>query len=179
MVVSVGVSTSGDPAMLIAPVRQAIGKVAPASAVHWTTTMAEEVALEYASSRFYSLIVAVFSLSALAITSVGLFALLSHAAARRMSEMGLRVALGATPRSAAALLLRAGLLPIAAGIAGGLAGGAVAARSIQSLLYGVAPFDAVSFAVAVGCFLAVALAAGAEPARRVMRVDPMTTLRTE
>jgi hypothetical protein len=179
MVLSIGVSTAGDPATMLEPARQAIGRVVPASAVHWTTTMADEVALEYASSRFYSLIVALFSASALAVTSVGLFALLSHAAANRMSEMGLRVALGATPRSAAALLLRAGLLPVAAGIAAGLAGAAAAARSLQTLLYGVAPFDPVSFLTAVLCFLAVALAAGAVPAHRVLRVDPMTTLRTE
>ena len=60
--------------------------------------MEDEIALEYAPSRFYSVIVVMFSLSALLLTSLGLFALLSHAAAQRMSEMGLRLALGATPR---------------------------------------------------------------------------------
>ena len=67
--------------------------------------MDDEIALEYAPSRFYSIIVAVFSVSALLLTTIGLFALLSHAAAQRMSEMGLRLALGATPRAMAALLL--------------------------------------------------------------------------
>jgi hypothetical protein len=94
-VVSVGVWTAGDPSQMIEPVRRAIAAIVPRSAVHWTSTMDDEVALEYEASRFYSLIVAAFSLSALLLTSIGLFALLSHAAAQRMGEMGLRMALGA------------------------------------------------------------------------------------
>ena len=101
--------------------------------------MGDEVALEYASSRFYSIIVVLFSLSALVVTSIGLFALLSHAASRRFGEMGLRLALGATPQSTAALLLKTGLAPIAAGIVAGLAGAVLAACLLQGLLYGVGP----------------------------------------
>jgi predicted permease len=177
--VSVGFSTTGDPTMLIEPARQAISTVAPASAVHWTSTMDDEVALEYASSRFYTLIVGFFSVSALAVTSIGLFALLSRAAARRMSEMGLRVALGATPRTAARLLLTNGFTPVAVGVAVGLLGAVVTARLLQELLYGVLPFDSVSFAAAGTLVVAVALCAGLVPARRILRVDPMTTLRAE
>ena len=177
MVVSIGAATSGDAAAYIAPLRQVINAIAPASAVHWTSAMANEIALEYAPSRFYSVSVVMFSLSALLLTSLGLFALLSHAAAQRMSEMGLRLALGATPRSTAALLLRIGLAPLAAGIAGGLVGAAAAARFMQGMLYGVEPFDLVAFTVAVVTLLAVTLAAGLIPARRVAAVDPFTTLR--
>jgi putative ABC transport system permease protein len=148
-VVSIGVSTDGDPAALIAPVRQVIGAIAPASAVHWVSTMDDEVALEYASSRFYSVIVVVFSASALLLTSIGLFALLSHAAAQRTSEMGLRLALGATPRSTASLLLRTGLLPLAAGVSSGLAGAVVVSRMMQGMLYGVGAFDPIAFSAAV------------------------------
>jgi putative ABC transport system permease protein len=177
MVVSVGAATSGDAASYIGPLRQAINSIVPASAVHWTSAMEDEIALEYAPSRFYSVIVVMFSLSALLLTSLGLFALLSHAAAQRMSEMGLRLALGATPRSTAGLLLRGGLAPLAAGIAGGLAGAAAAARFMQGLLYGVDAFDVVTFVAAVATLLAVTLAAGVIPARRVAAVDPIATLR--
>jgi len=179
MVVSIGVRTPSDPAAMIAPVRGIIGRVAPASAVHWTSTMSDEVALEYASSRFYSIIVVLFSLSALLVTSIGLFALLSHAAARRFGEMGLRLALGATPRSTAALLLRTGVSPLLVGIAGGLIGAALASRLLQGLLYGVGPFDAFAFAAAVISLLAVAAAAALIPARRIAAIDPATSLRAE
>ena len=91
--------------------------------------------------------------------------------------MGLRLSLGATPRSTAALLLRSGLVPLAAGIAGGLAGAAAAARLLQAMLYGVEAFDVVAFTAAVVTLLAVTLAAALIPARRVAAVDPITTLR--
>ena len=176
-VVSIGVSTAGDPAAMIGPIRTVIGGIAPASAVHWTSTMADEVALEYAASRFYAVIVAVFSVSALALTSIGLFALLSHAAAQRTSEMGLRLALGATPLSASALLLRTGLAPLLGGIIAGLGGTILASRFIGAMLYGIAAFDATTFSTAVITLVGVALIAGLIPARRIARVDPITTLR--
>jgi putative ABC transport system permease protein len=178
MVVSIGAATTGDAAAFIAPLRRVVNSIAPASAVHWTSTMDDEIALEYAPSRFYSVIVVMFSLSALLLTSLGLFALLSHAAAQRTSEMGLRLALGATPHATAALLLRGGLAPLAAGMAGGLAGAGAAARFMQGMLYGVEAFDVVTFAAAVVTLLAVTLAAGLIPARRVAAVDPITTLRS-
>jgi hypothetical protein len=178
-VVSIGVATSSDPAALISPIRQLIGAVAPASAVHWASAMDDEIAIEYAPSRFYSVIVVMFSVSALLLTSVGLFALLSHAAARRMTEMGLRLALGATPRSAATLLLRTGLVPLAAGVLAGLAGAAFASRFMQGMLYGIEAFDVATFASATAALLAVTVAAGLVPARRVALADPISTLRAE
>jgi putative ABC transport system permease protein len=177
MVVSIGVATGGNAAAMIAPIRQLIGSIAPASAVHWTSAMDDEIAIEYAPTRFYSVIVILFSLSALVLTTIGLFALLSHIAAHRMSEMGLRLALGATPYSAASLLLRSGLLPLGVGVGGGLAGAVVAARLMQSMLYGIEVFDGVTFASAVATLLVVTLTAGLIPARRVATTDPIAALR--
>jgi predicted permease len=178
-VVSIGVATSGDPAAMIQPIRQAIGPIVPASAVHWTSAMRDEIAIEYAPSRFYSVIVSTFSLSALSVTSIGLFALLSHAAAHRRREVGLRLALGATPRAAAALLLRTGLIPLAIGVAGGLTGAILTARAMQGMLYGIEAIDVATFASAVAALLAVTLAAGVIPARRVAGVDPVMVMREE
>jgi putative ABC transport system permease protein len=177
MVVSIGVATTGAPSAMIAPIRRVIASIVPASAVHWTSAMDDEIALEYAPSRFYSVIVAMFSLSALLLTSIGLFALLSHAAAQRMSEMGLRLALGASPRTTAVLLLRTGLVPLAVGVFVGLAAAAIASRFLRGMLYGIEAFDTMSFTLAVATLLAVALAAGVIPARRVARIDPIATLR--
>lgn len=179
MVISIGVSTSGDASSMIPEIRRVIGSVAPASAVHWTSTMDDEIAIEYAPSRFYSVMVLMFSLSALALTSLGLFALLSHAASQRMHEMGLRLALGATPGSTALLLMRMGLVPLSTGVLGGLVAAGIASRLMQGMLYGIDALDLATFAGAVAIFLAVALAAGSIPARRVATVDPISTLRAE
>ena len=176
-IVSIGASTAGDPSLLIDPLRRRIAQIAPASAVHWTSAMDEEVALEYAPTRFYTVLVVAFSSSALLLTSIGLFALLSHAAARRTSEMGLRMALGASRASTTRLLLRAGLLPLALGVAGGLVGAAAVARAMGGLIYGIASFDVLTFAAAVIALLGVTLTAGLIPARRVARIDPITALR--
>jgi putative ABC transport system permease protein len=179
IVVSIGASTQGDPAALIDPLRRRIAAIAPASAVHWTSAMDDEVALEYAPTRFYTVLVAAFSSSALVLTSIGLFALLSHTASRRTNEMGLRLALGASRVSAAALLMRAGLLPVAVGVIMGLAGAAVVVRAMGSLLYGVGSFDVLAFIAATIALLAVAFVAGLMPARRIARVDPLVALRTD
>jgi hypothetical protein len=178
-VVSIGASTTGDPEALIDPLRRRIAAIVPASAVHWTSAMHDEVAIEYAPTRFYTVLVAAFSSSALLLTSIGLFALLSHAAARRTSEMGLRLALGASRASTARLLMRAGLLPLALGVAGGLLGAALVARAMGGLLYGIGSFDALTFAAAVLALLGVTLAAGLIPARRVARIDPIAALRID
>jgi hypothetical protein len=177
MVVSIGVATAGDAAAMIGPVREVLARIAPASAVHWTSAMDDEIAIEYAPSRFYSVIVVAFSLSALLLTSIGLFALLSHAAAQRMSEMGLRLALGATPRSTGALILRTALTPLAAGIVGGLAGASLASRFLQGMLYGIDAFDGATFGGAVATLVIVAVVAGLLPARRAALADPVRTLR--
>jgi ABC-type antimicrobial peptide transport system permease subunit len=176
-VVSIGVSTTGNAASLIAPVRQAIARIAPASPVHWTSVMEDEIAIEYAPSRFYSVIVVVFSLSALLLTSIGLFALLSHAAAQRTSEMGLRIALGAHPRATGWLIMRTALLPLGCGVTGGLVGAALASRAMQSMLYDTAPLDAFTFAGAVAVLLSVTVAAALLPARRMALLDPVRTLK--
>ena len=178
-VVSIGAATMGQPQAVIEPLRRRIGEIAPASAVHWVSTMDEEIALEYAPTRFYTLLVLAFSSSALALTSVGLFALLSHAAARRTSEIGLRLALGASRAAATGLLLKNGLWPLVAGVTlGGLAA-AVAARAMAGLLYGVGRFDVLTFTVSVVTLVTVALAAGLLPARRIASIDPVTALRTD
>lgn len=176
-VVSIGVRTAGDPAAMIQPLRRALAQVAPTSAVHWTSAMDDEIALEYAPARFYSVIVTLFAGSALLLTAIGLFALLSHAAAQRAGEMGLRLALGATPRSTSVLLLRTSLLPFVMGLIGGLVAAAIAGRLAGGLLYGVDAFDARTFIVSTTVMFAVSMAAGLIPARRVAAVDPVVTLR--
>ena len=178
-VVSIGASTSGDPSAVIEQLRRRIASIAPASAVHWTSTMADEVSLEYQPTRFYTVLVALFSSSALALTSVGLFALLAHAAARRTGEMGLRLALGASRGSTVRLLFAGALVPLAAGIVAGCAIAVGVTRAMTSLLYGATGFDVVTLIVSVSVMLAVGLAAAAIPARRVASIDAAGVLRSD
>jgi putative ABC transport system permease protein len=177
--VSLAVWTQGSPAALIEPVRAQLARVAPTSAVHWTSTMDDELALEYAPARFYSVLIAAFSSSAMLLTAAGLFALLWNAAARRTGEMGLRLALGASRRRVALLMLEAGARPVACGGGIGLLGALWIADAVKALLYEVPPFDPASFAAALVMLLVVALMAAFLPARRAANVDPMVALRSE
>lgn len=141
--------------------------------------MADELATEYAPMRFQAVLLAAFSSSALGLTAIGPFAVLSHAVSRRTGEIGLRMALGATPRRIAYLVLGSGLRPLAVGIALGLAGAALVARLMSGLLYEVPPFDSASFLGAASALLGVSVAAGLLPARRAAGLDPMQALREE
>jgi putative ABC transport system permease protein len=177
--ISIAAVTSGDDAAMIEPLRREIARVVPTSAVHWTSTMSDEIGLEYAPNRFYALLVGAFSISALALTSAGLFALLSHAATRRSAEMGIRLALGATPRQVALLLLRGSFPTLIAGALLGLLGAAWASTAMRGLLYDVAASDGHALAGALAALGLVACAAGLVPARRVARVDPVSIIKGE
>jgi putative ABC transport system permease protein len=178
-IVSIAAATSGDAASLLAPLRRTLAEVTPTSAVHWTSTMTDELGTEYAPSRFYALLVAAFSCSALAVTSLGLFALLSHAAARRSGEMGIRLALGATPRQVALLLLGGGFSPLIVGALLGIVGAGWAGAAMRGLLHDVGLFDLQAFAGALTVLIAVAVLAGAIPARRAASVDPLRIMTSE
>jgi putative ABC transport system permease protein len=171
-VVSIGASTTGDPAALLDPLRRAIAEVAPLSATQWISTMADEVALEYEPSRFYVLVAGAFSVSALVLTSVGLFALLSHAVARRAPEMGLRLALGASSASTVWLLVRGALWPVVAGLGIGALALPPLGALMQTLIFRIGAFDVLTIASAVATLVIVALAASAGPARRIAAIDP-------
>jgi ABC-type antimicrobial peptide transport system permease subunit len=179
MTVSIAAATRGDAGALVDALRRRIAQVAPTSAVHWTGTMEAEVRREYAPTRFYAVLVAAFSASALLLTSLGLFALLSHAASRRMSEMGVRLALGATRPHLTWVLVRGLAAPLGAGALAGLAGAAWVSAGIRGLIYDVGRLDPVAFLGALGALVLVAALAGVLPARRVATVDPLTVLKTE
>ena len=179
MRVSIGALSRGDAASLIDPIRRRLAQVAPTSAVHWTGTMADDVAVEYASTRFYGVLVAAFSSSAMLLTGAGLFALLWNASIRRTGEMGLRFALGASRRSVAMLLVTACVRPVAYGAAAGLLASLWISDAVEALLYEVPSLDPVAFSLAVGLLGVVCLAAALGPAGRAARVDPIVALRGE
>jgi ABC-type antimicrobial peptide transport system permease subunit len=116
---------------------------------------------------------------AIGLASFGLFGVMSYNIARRTSELGLRLALGAEPRTLLRMVLIESLVPVLIGLAVGVPLVFAAARLVAGMLYGVAPTDPSTIAGAISVLLAAAFVAGLVPAWRASRVDPMVALRHE
>jgi putative ABC transport system permease protein len=173
------VRTSGDPLLLADAVRAAIWAVDPAQPIAQVHVMADYVADDLAPHRLQAQLVGTFAAFALLLASVGVYGVLSYTVAQRRREMGIRVALGAERRDLVRWVVARGLRPVFAGVAIGVVVAAALARLIASLLYGVAPRDPLTFAIAAATLVVVAALACWLPARRASRVDPWSALRAE
>jgi predicted permease len=171
------VRTAGDPAALVRPLRQALAAVEPRAPLQDATPMADIADTHLSARRLPVLLMTAFGALALVLASVGVYAMFASMAAAREREFGVRVALGASPRGIAALVLRQGGAWMALGLLGGAAGVALVSRLVRGLLYGVRPFDPVALGTAVALLLVCALVALLAPVRRATRVDPIATLR--
>ncbi len=105
--------------------------------------------------------------------------MIAHSVARRTFEIGIRIALGASPARVTGLMLRYGLVPAICGMAAGWVGALAISRFFSAMLFGVGPLDLPTWIGVSGCMLAVASIASYLPARRACRVDPTTALRAE
>jgi ABC-type antimicrobial peptide transport system permease subunit len=121
----------------------------------------------------------IFGVLALVLSAIGLYGVLGYFVSERTPQIGVRRSLGAPAGSVVALVVRQGMVPVAAGIAIGLVGAFVATRYLPSLLFGVEARDPVSFAGAAVFLISVAVLATLLPAWRAVRVDPMVALRHE
>jgi putative ABC transport system permease protein len=176
---SIAVRTSIDPAQAIAPARAAIRRAAPGVVVSGERTMQQLVANAAAERRFQVSLLLLFALTALVTACVGIYGVVAHSLARRRGEIGVRMALGARPRTIHRLILGEGLSATLAGLAVGLATVMVAGRVLESLLYEVRPAEP-SVLAAVAVVLASAAAASCYvPARRATSGDPSSALRQE
>jgi putative ABC transport system permease protein len=177
---SILVRTSADPQSLAGPLRNAALNLPPGqmfvSQVH---TGDDLVSDSSARSRITVILLGSFAGLALMLGMIGIYGLISYYTAQRTREIGIRMALGATPLKVLRLVLRDGMSLVALGLGFGLIFGYGFARSLASLLYATSPNDFVSFAAAAIIFALVAFAACYVPARRATRVDPMVALRHE
>jgi putative ABC transport system permease protein len=123
--------------------------------------------------------VLLFAVAATLLASLGIYGVVSYSVAQRTNEMGIRIALGARSGSIARMVLRQGLLPVAAGLAAGVVASVALGRILGSLLFGVSAWDPVTIGLVVVILSAVALAATYVPAHRATHVDPLTALRYE
>jgi ABC-type antimicrobial peptide transport system permease subunit len=125
------------------------------------------------------LLVGSFAALALAIAAVGVFGIVGFLVARRTQEIGIRMALGARPGNVLWLVLSEGLRPVLFGVAAGCVGAVAVARAMQTLLYGLAPLDGVSFATSAALLIVASIVAAVVPARRAAGVDPLQSLRSD
>jgi len=173
------VRSAGSTADVLSAVRGAIGAVDPDVAFYNVRTMTQQVADSVAQPRLRSALLAIFSIAALILASLGIYGVIACSVAERKKEIGIRIALGARPSEVRSMVLAQGLKLTAIGLALGLAGAAGATRLIQGFLFGVRASDPLTYATTCAAFLAIAILASYLPARRAMRLDPIVTLREE
>jgi predicted permease len=173
------VRTAGDPAAMIPAVRAAIREVNPDQAFQFSGTMRDVVAEATAAPRFLMVVVTSFGALALLLAAIGIYGVVAYVVGQRTRDIGVRVALGANARDIAGWTLRTAMVPVVAGIAGGLAASLLLARAIRGQLYEVSATDPTVLAGVVIAVVAVSLVATAVPARRAMLVDPVDALRRE
>jgi predicted permease len=172
------VRTSGGPPPTQA-LRAAVRDVDASLPVASVRRMSEVVRGSVAANRFVTALLAAFAATAILLTAVGLYGLVSYKVAMRTREIGVRVALGAEPRSLVALVVRDGLGFTLAGLAAGLVAALALGRLVSGFLFGVTATDPRTYAIVAGGLLAVAVAACVVPALRATRVSPLTALRSE
>ena len=176
---SFAVRSSGEPAALVPAVRAAVVAAHPGAGLDAVAPMRDLVSNSIARPRFYAALLGVFAAIAAVLAAIGIYGVLAYAVVQRTQEIGVRMALGAERADVIRLVLRRGLVLIAAGIVLGLAGAAGLSRYLAGLLFGLTPLDLTTYAaVAVG-FALVGLVASLVPARRATHVDPITALRVE
>jgi len=173
------VRTSGDPAALLDTVRREIHSVDPHIAATDLETMQQYMTLPLFPARTTGVLLGVSGFLALALTSIGLFGVISYTTSQRTHEIGVRMALGARQGDVLRLVVSHGLFLTIIGLVVGLGISFGAAHLLSSLLYGIGPTDLTTFTGVALLLSVVALLACYIPARRAMRVDPMVALRYE
>ena len=173
------VRSAGDPRAMLGPVERVVRQGDPNIPLSAVATLEDVMSDAVQGQRFTTTLMGVFAGLALLLAAVGIYGVIAYSVSQRTQEIGIRVALGADRRSVGALVLKQGMLPALIGIGLGLALAALLSRSLVSLLYGVTPLDGVTFAAIPVLLFLVALLAMVIPARKAIRVDPMTAIRYE
>ena len=177
--VTLAVRTHGDLQSMSQALRSAVLSLDPTLPVYDLALLDTRLAEQVAPVRTMAILSGAYALLAVFLAGFGLFAVLAHDVSQRTQEIGIRMALGAVPRSVLALVLREGLLLTLAGLASGIAGAVLITRAMQALLFGVSPTEPAVFGFIAALLLFVAVLACWVPARRAMRLDPLEALRQE
>jgi ABC-type lipoprotein release transport system permease subunit len=168
----------GPPQRLTRAIGAALGEVDPWLALTFRSP-ADEIAASLTQERIVAVLSGLFGVLAVGLAALGLYGVTAYAVARRRTEIGIRIAVGAGSLDVIRLVLGQSVAVTLLGITLGLAGAAAVTRYLEGLLYGLTPLDPSTFAGVSLLFVVVAMAAAFIPARRATRVDPVVTLRAE
>lgn len=171
--------TSVDPLSLSIPIQKQFVALDPTLAPHEALTMPQIVGNATASQSFSATLVLAFAILSLMLAAVGLYGVLSYLVSQRMTEFGIRMALGAQRGELLRLVLVDGLRPVVIGLLLGSLGAVATGMLIKSMLYGTRPADPAVFAAMIGSLLLTALLASLAPALRACRIQPTQALRME
>ena len=169
----------GDPAQLAASARLAVHDIDPLLPTFSMTPLGQVVSDSVAPRRFSMLLLGTFAAIALFLAGVGLYGVVGYSVQQRRREIGLRMAIGAAPGDVMRMIVGGAMKLALVGVILGVAGAAAVARFAASLLFEVTPFDPASYAGTCAVLFAVAVIGAYVPARRALRVDPVTALQTE
>jgi predicted lysophospholipase L1 biosynthesis ABC-type transport system permease subunit len=173
------VRTAVNPQSIENSVRKIVSEVAPNLPVGEMHSLQEQIDGDLASENSLARLSSGFGFLALLLAAIGIYGVLAYSVARRTGEIAIRMSLGAMPGNILKLILREGLTPTLIGAGLGLVVSWGLTRLVQKFLYGVKPLDATTFLAATLILLLIAALACIIPARRAMRVTPMTALRYE
>jgi ABC-type antimicrobial peptide transport system permease subunit len=173
------VRTAGDPRSAAGFLRAALRDEDPQLPIREIRTMQEIIDRSVAQRRFQATLVIVFAVSALLAASLGIYGVVSYSVARRRNEIGIRMALGAQRSQLLRLVIRQGMAPVVAGVAGGLAGAFFLGRAIRGLLFEVHPGDPLTIAGVIAVLLTAGVLACLVPARKAAGMDVVSALRFE
>jgi predicted permease len=176
---SLAVRTGADPMSAVTAVTSAVHEVDPETPVTDVISMNDLVSNTLTPQRSNMFLLAAFAGLALVLTAVGIYSVLSYAVRRRVREIGIRMALGASHSDVLKMVVIDGMKPILVGVGIGLAVALALGRVLSSLIYGVRPTDPLTFATVASLLVAVGVLATIVPAYRATRVEPVRTLRDE
>ena len=173
------VRTATEPTSTVGAIREAVRQADANVPLMNVSTQMEAIEARFSQERLFAQAYALFGGLALLVAAVGLFGVMSYSVARRVNEIGVRMALGAQRFDVVRMILRESFVLVGAGVLIGIAAALASGRLVATLLFGLQPTDPGTIALAVAVLLTVSTLAGYLPARRAARVEPIVALRTE
>ncbi len=173
------VRTRGDAMAMLPALRKSVAALYPSVPLERPMTQQAQFDKSYEQQRMFAALGGFFGFLAALLVATGLYGTYSFRVSRRQSEIGLRIALGATRSQMLTMIMRESLLVLVLGLAAGIPLTLLAVRPLKSMLYGISPFDPASFGLAIAALAVVSGCAAFAPARRAASVEPMEALRTE